>query len=395
MEPSAQLERVLDMLASHGHTSHVRIGLCFDIERLLPSELDDELRARARAQLAQLEHGDPDDSVRAAARRATVAAERLLEDVPAWGRAAAPAALPVQDASAWGRVPDDEVPAWGMEFIANPPPGAPPAAVVPAGPSAAGPPHPARCEEPTTEGPKAKRQRKGGGGGSDDALVRALKETRKQLVAGTKKPAYTVASDKTLAAIASARPTGRAAMLAVPGIGEKTYRMYGAQLLATVRRHVGDAPADDAPAAEGGGGEDGGAAKACEFTAEQRRAMRLALEGTSLLITGGAGVGKSFVLKKIVEMKRDELGEEAVFITAATGIAGCHVGGVTLHSFAGIGLGKEPAGELIERVLKNKNSRKRWAACEVLVVDEARAKSTRPRVDAPPLARRHAANLLR
>lgn len=33
-------------------------------------------------------------------------------------------------------------------------------------------------------------------------------------------------------------------------------------------------------------------------------------------------------------------------MTAATGIAACHIGGTTLHSWAGIGIGTEPADKL-------------------------------------------------
>ncbi|CAN0409288.1 unnamed protein product, partial [Hapterophycus canaliculatus] len=51
---------------------------------------------------------------------------------------------------------------------------------------------------------------------------------------------------------------------------------------------------------------------------------------------------------------------------AAVGIGGC-----TVHSFAGIGLGKEqPVEQLVGRVQRSRNAQKRWAQCKVLVIDE-------------------------
>lgn len=45
--------------------------------------------------------------------------------------------------------------------------------------------------------------------------------------------------------------------------------------------------------------------------------------------------GKSFLLKRIIS----ELPPGVTTATASTGVAACHIGGITLHQFAGIGLG--------------------------------------------------------
>jgi ATP-dependent DNA helicase PIF1 len=75
-----------------------------------------------------------------------------------------------------------------------------------------------------------------------------------------------------------------------------------------------------------------------ELSPEQRRVFNLAVAGHSLFFSGGAGTGKSFVLRKILEA----LPREGTVATGPTGVAACNVGGTTLHAFSGI----RPDGEL-------------------------------------------------
>ena len=57
-------------------------------------------------------------------------------------------------------------------------------------------------------------------------------------------------------------------------------------------------------------------------------------------------------------------------VCASTGIAASHVGGVTIHSWAGIGLGKGSPSMLVSKVLGNGAAVERWVAAAVLVLDE-------------------------
>lgn len=57
-------------------------------------------------------------------------------------------------------------------------------------------------------------------------------------------------------------------------------------------------------------------------------------------------------------------------ITASTGIAACNIGGMTLHSYAGIGTGAAPVAKLVKDVKKNLKAARRWTACKVLILDE-------------------------
>ncbi len=77
------------------------------------------------------------------------------------------------------------------------------------------------------------------GGGADEplfdtALLDALKAWRRQRSAEDGVPAYVVATDATLAAVAERRPRTKVELLAVPGIGPAKVTKYGDEILATV-----------------------------------------------------------------------------------------------------------------------------------------------------------------
>ena len=66
-------------------------------------------------------------------------------------------------------------------------------------------------------------------------------------------------------------------------------------------------------------------------------------------------------------------GPNRVAVTGSTGVAAANVGGITLHSFAGIGLGKQPLGVLISEVYKNKKAVDRWLRTSTLIIDESKS----------------------
>jgi ATP-dependent DNA helicase PIF1 len=57
-------------------------------------------------------------------------------------------------------------------------------------------------------------------------------------------------------------------------------------------------------------------------------------------------------------------------LISSIGIAACNIGGVTIHSFAGIGLGIESAEDLATKIRKNKKAAARWLRTKVLIIDE-------------------------
>ena len=84
------------------------------------------------------------------------------------------------------------------------------------------------------------------------------------------------------------------------------------------------------------------------------------------------GTGKSVLLRRIIsEMKiKYSKYSDAVAVTAPTGIAACNVGGVTIHSFSGIGLGNGDVSQLATKIKRNHKARSRWSATKVLIIDE-------------------------
>ncbi|HET7028051.1 MAG TPA: ATP-dependent DNA helicase UvrD2 [Candidatus Limnocylindrales bacterium] len=75
-----------------------------------------------------------------------------------------------------------------------------------------------------------------GGDGRDDALLAALHGWRRERARSDAVPAYVVAHDATLAAIAEARPTTLAALRRVRGMGPAKLEHYGPDILALVAR---------------------------------------------------------------------------------------------------------------------------------------------------------------
>ena len=106
---------------------------------------------------------------------------------------------------------------------------------------------------------------------------------------------------------------------------------------------------------------------------EQLSVLNLVAEQKkSVFFTGSAGTGKSVLLRETIKVLRQKYKREVdrVAVTASTGLAACNIGGVTLHSFAGIGLGKEAVPELVKKIKKSAKAKQRWMRTKVLIIDE-------------------------
>lgn len=100
----------------------------------------------------------------------------------------------------------------------------------------------------------------------------------------------------------------------------------------------------------------------------QEKAIELALSGHNIFLTGKAGTGKTYTLNKIIEKLVEK--DKKVAITASTGIAATHIGGNTIHSWAGIGIKDKLETEDLYKLKNNQYSFERLSKAEVLIIDE-------------------------
>ena len=101
-----------------------------------------------------------------------------------------------------------------------------------------------------------------------------------------------------------------------------------------------------------------------ELTLEQRSILTAVVKHRrNVFIGGGAGSGKSYLLRKI----RARLPSAQVL--ASTGAAACLIGGITVHSFAGIGIGEGSLAQLTSLAMRKRNMQ-RWRAATTLIIDE-------------------------
>ena len=107
----------------------------------------------------------------------------------------------------------------------------------------------------------------------------------------------------------------------------------------------------------------------CTLSETQKIALDAIVRGENVFVTGKAGSGKSYLIGKIKE-RLAALGK-TYYVTAATGSAAYNVAGMTLHSYAGIGLGDKDLSYHLKNIKSNGGeSLARWKDTEVLIIDE-------------------------
>lgn len=103
---------------------------------------------------------------------------------------------------------------------------------------------------------------------------------------------------------------------------------------------------------------------------EQKKVILTVLQGNNVFYTGSAGTGKSVVLHELVTRLRHRHSNDAIGVTASTGLAAMSVGGMTLHKYLGIGLGHGSAQDLFTRIKRDGILLSRWRRTKVLIIDE-------------------------
>ncbi len=100
----------------------------------------------------------------------------------------------------------------------------------------------------------------------------------------------------------------------------------------------------------------------------QKEALLILKTGMNVFLTGSAGSGKTHLLNQYINYLRDK--NIPVAITASTGIAATHMGGVTIHSWAGIGIRDNLTKHELEMMESKEYLVKRIQNTSVLIIDE-------------------------
>jgi hypothetical protein len=217
-------------------------------------------------------------------------------------------------------------------------------------------------------------------------LHEALKAWRKRTADELQKPLFNVLKNCVVDEVAMKKPTSLAELAEIKGVGPSILQKFGRPVLNIVQQHIHDddhldlqqlieankasdtsfwatfvkPPPKKKKKAKPGDAEKAAAKRrkriemlsesaAAELkwptieyedlNSEQQAGARLILEGNNVFLTGSAGTGKTFLLRYVIQELQKVHGEGAVAVIAPTGIAAINIGGQTIHSFAGIGLG--------------------------------------------------------
>ena len=100
----------------------------------------------------------------------------------------------------------------------------------------------------------------------------------------------------------------------------------------------------------------------------QAEALDILKMGRNVFLTGPAGSGKTHVVNAYVEYLKKHAVDVAV--TASTGIAATHIGGMTIHSWSGLGIRDTLTDYDIEDLMERQYLYKRFERTKVLIIDE-------------------------
>jgi ATP-dependent exoDNAse (exonuclease V) alpha subunit len=98
----------------------------------------------------------------------------------------------------------------------------------------------------------------------------------------------------------------------------------------------------------------------------QEDALAILESGKSVLLTGAAGAGKTYVLNQFI--RRAKKRGKSVAITATTGLAATHLNGTTIHAWSGIGVHDEFTKHMANKLGKTRQELIKKA--DILVIDE-------------------------
>lgn len=100
----------------------------------------------------------------------------------------------------------------------------------------------------------------------------------------------------------------------------------------------------------------------------QSKALSILKTGGSVFLTGEPGSGKTYILNRYIEYLRTKGIEPA--ITASTGIAATHIGGMTIHSWCGIGIKTKLDKNDLNKITSSQYIVRRILKTKILIIEE-------------------------
>ncbi len=100
----------------------------------------------------------------------------------------------------------------------------------------------------------------------------------------------------------------------------------------------------------------------------QAQALEILKTGANVFLTGEPGAGKTYILNQYLDWLN--ACDVPVAITASTGIAATHIGGITIHSWSGIGARDSLSQYDFDAIASNEKIVRRIKKAKVLVIDE-------------------------
>lgn len=101
---------------------------------------------------------------------------------------------------------------------------------------------------------------------------------------------------------------------------------------------------------------------------KQTTALNILKTGANVFLTGSAGAGKTYTLNQYIHYLKAR--KVPVAITASTGIAATHMNGMTIHTWAGIGIKDQLDSTDLARMFERKYLRTHLDKVQVLIIDE-------------------------
>ena len=98
----------------------------------------------------------------------------------------------------------------------------------------------------------------------------------------------------------------------------------------------------------------------------QQEALAILESGQSVLLTGAAGTGKTYLINEFI--RRAKKRKKRIAVTATTGLAATHLNGTTIHSWSGIGVHDELPDKFFQKLGKQRQDL--VIKADILIIDE-------------------------